>query len=133
MVACLILTMNSSCTSQIALNKKKEPSTKTMETLSVDDNFQYRPFKKVVFDFSIVNAEGVPSSKALFSFLGIDATGGEDVFYSGMTQQNGSVKIALDVPIHFEKVQIKVSKDKKTQNFDYPLDTSPSRQKLVFK
>jgi hypothetical protein len=39
-IACLILSINSSCTSQVILKNKKASSSKNMEALSVDEDFQ---------------------------------------------------------------------------------------------
>lgn len=104
-----------------------------METLSVADDFQYQNFRKITFDFSVENSNGEPISKALFSFHGIEKNGEENIFYSGITKQDGLVKIALKVPHHFKKVQIKVSKNNITQRFNYPLELFSSQQKLIIK
>lgn len=132
-IAFLILSINSSCTSQVVLKNKKETSPKNMEKLSVADNFEYRNSQKVTFDFSIKNPKGNPVSKALFTLIGIEKDGNENTFYSGITKQDGLVKIALKVPHHFEKLQIKVSKNNITQKYYYPIDLSSSHQKLIFK
>lgn len=132
-VVFLIFSTNSSCTSQVVLKNKKESTLKRMETLSVADDFQYQNFQKITFDFSIKNSKGEPISKALFSLNGIEQNGEGNVFYSGITKQDGFVKIALKVPNHFEKIQIKVSKNNITQSFNYSLDLSSSHQKLIFK
>ena len=132
-IACCFFSMNSSCTSQVILKNKKEASLKNMETLSVADDFQYQNFRKITFDFSVENSNGEPISKALFSFHGIEKNGEENIFYSGITKQDGLVKIALKVPHHFKKVQIKVSKNNITQRFNYPLELFSSQQKLIIK
>lgn len=131
--AFLIFSINSSCTSQVVLNKKKAPFSKNMETISVADDFQYRNSHKITFDFSVENLKGEPIPKAFFSLLGIDQDGKENAFYSGITKQNGLVKIALKVPHHFEKIKIKVLKNNITQHFKYSLELPTSRQKLIFK
>lgn len=132
-IAFLIFSLHFSCTSQVVLKNKKEISSKDMESLSVADNFQYQNFKKITFDFLVEDSKGEPISRALFSFNGIENNGEENVFYSGITKQDGLVKIELKVPHHFKKVQIKISKNNITQSFNYPLDLSSPRQKLIFK
>ncbi|MFT5253743.1 MAG: hypothetical protein ACI87N_002788 [Flavobacteriales bacterium] len=132
-IACLILSINSSCTSQVILKNKKASSSKNMEALSVDEDFQYRNFQKITFDFLIENPKGEPISKALFSLNGIEKDGKENIFYSGITKQDGLVKIVLKVPHHFEKVQIEVSENNIIQRFYYPLESPYYHQKLIFK
>ena len=131
-ITCLIFSINSSCTSQAILKNKKAPVLKNMEMLSVADDFQYRNFQKVTFDFLVENPKGEPISKALFSLNGIEKDGKENIFYSGITKQDGLVKITLKVPYHFEKVQIKVSKNNIIQRFNYPLESPYYHQKLIF-
>ncbi|MFK7774346.1 MAG: hypothetical protein AB8F94_19515 [Saprospiraceae bacterium] len=104
-----------------------------METLSVADDFDYRNSQKTTFNFLVEDSKGEPISKALFSFLGIENNGKENIFYSGITKQDGLVKIELKVPHHFEKIKIRVSKNNNTQSFNYSLDLSSSQQKFIFK
>jgi hypothetical protein len=64
---------------------------------------------------------------------GIEKDGKENIFYSGITKQDGLVKIVLKVPHHFEKVQIEVSENNIIQRFYYPLESPYYHQKLIFK
>lgn len=105
----------------------KESETGSIEDVTVGNGFDFETHQEVAFELTTVDSMGVTKGPVKMKIYGLDNSNQKDELFSGSSNNQAQLNLALNVPIHFKNILIVTNSEGSIFQHEFPVTSSISK------
>lgn len=101
----------------------QENESGSIEDVNVGNGFDFETHQDVTFQLTTVDSTGVEKGPVKIKIYGLDNANQKDELFSGSSNSQAQLNIALNVPIHFKNVLIVTDSEGSIFQYEFPVNS----------
>ncbi|MFK8004947.1 MAG: hypothetical protein AB8H03_01190 [Saprospiraceae bacterium] len=102
----------------------KESEAGSIEDVNVGNGFDFETHQTVAFELTTVDSMGTEKGPIKMKIYGLDNANQKDELFSGSSNSQAKLNLALNVPIHFKNILIVTDSEGSIFQYEFPVSSA---------